>query len=354
LSFKIGYTLPTTPKILIAEDSITVAEFLRDFLIYSGYTVEIVPDGLQALERLKKTPFDVLLLDLNMPEMDGLQLLEAIQHQVAIPPLSIMITGYPEAEIRNRAKDLGCYLFLIKPINIDSLESFIKKYLAAHKKNPPRPLTLKKLSDKWSLPAKEKPKPPFVCLVIAASTGGPKALEAVLKKLEVTEEYTTLIVQHGPKWMLQLFADKLTERVKKKVELAVDGKKPLPGHIYLAVGDCHLYIDPSSYKLKLCSETPKINSVRPAADPLFHSAADAFGNYCVGVVLTGLGKDGAEGGKKIHSEGGQIIVQDPKTAVASTMPLSIIDLKIHKQIASLEEIPGAINTTVSQLAKRLR
>ncbi len=341
-------------KILIAEDSITVAEFLRDFLVYTGYTVEVVPDGLQALEKLKQTSFDVLLLDLNMPGMDGLKLLEAIQYQVTTPPLCIMITGYPENEIRKRAKDLGCYLFLIKPINIESLDSFIQKYLPAHKKNPPRPLSLKKLSDQWSLAIKEKPKPPFVCLVIAASTGGPKALEAVLKKLEVTNEFATLIVQHGPKWMLQLFADKLTERTKRKVELALDGQRPKAGHIYLAVGDHHLYIEPGSFKLKLCSETPKINSVRPAADPLFHSAADAFGKYCIGVVLTGLGKDGAEGGKKIYSEGGHLIVQDPKTAVASTMPLSIINLKIENQIASLEEIPGAINETVSQLAKRLK
>ena len=343
-------------KILIAEDSITVAEFLRDFLVYTGYTVEVVPDGLQALEKLKQTTFDVLLLDLNMPVMDGLKLLEAIQTELTTAPLCIMITGYPEAEIRKRAKDLGCYLFLIKPINIESLDSFIQKYLPAHKKHPPRPLSLKKLSAQWnvSFKEKEKPKPPFVCLVVAASTGGPKALEAVLKKLEVTKDFATLIVQHGPKWMLQLFADKLTERTNKKVELALDGQKPKPGHIYLAVGDHHLYIEPGSFKLKLCSETPKINSVRPAADPLFHSAADAFGSYCIGVVLTGLGKDGAEGGKKIYSEGGHIIVQDPKTAVAGTMPLSIINLKIQNQIASLEEIPEAINETVSKLAKNLK
>jgi len=288
--------------------------------------------------------------------MDGLKLLEAIQTELTIAPLSIMITGYPEAEIRKRAKDLGCYLFLIKPINIESLDTFIQKYLPAHKKHPPRPLSLKKLSDQWkvSIKEKEKPKPPFVCLVIAASTGGPKALEAVLKRLEVTKDYATLIVQHGPKWMLQLFADKLTERTKKKVELAMDGQRPKAGHIYLAVGDHHLYIEPGSFKLKLCSETPKINSVRPAADPLFHSAADAFGPYCIGVVLTGLGQDGVEGGKKIYSEGGHIIVQDPKTAVASTMPLSIINLKIQNQIASLEEIPGAINRKVSQLAMKLK
>ncbi len=341
-------------KILIAEDSITVAEFLRDFLVYTGYTVEVVPDGLQALEKLKQTAFDVLLLDLNMPGMDGLKLLEAMQYQVTSPPLPIMITGYPEGEIRKRAKDLGCYLFLIKPINIESLDSFIQKYLPAHKKSPPRPLSLKKLSDQWSVGTKEKPKPPFVCVVIAASTGGPKALEAILKKLEITNDFAILIVQHGPKWMLQLFADKLTERTKRKVELASDGQKPQGGHIYLAVGDHHLYIEPGSFKLKLCSETPKINSVRPAADPLFHSAADAFGPYCIGIVLTGLGKDGAEGGKKIYSEGGHIIVQDPKTAVANTMPLSIINLKIQNQIASLEEIPEAINEKVVQLANKLK
>jgi two-component system, chemotaxis family, protein-glutamate methylesterase/glutaminase len=348
--------LAVKAKILISEDSVTVAEFLRDFLIYTGYTVEVVPDGLQALQKLKQTAFDVLLLDLNMPVMDGLKLLEAIQTELTKAPLCIMITGYPEAEIRKRAKDLGCYLFLIKPINIESLDSFIQKYLPVHKKHPPRPLSLKKLSDQWRVPVKEKekPKPPFVCLVIAASTGGPKALEAVLKKLEVTKDFTTLIVQHGPKWMLQLFADKLTERTNKKVELASDGQKPKPGHIYLAIGDHHLYIESGSFKIKLCSEAPKINSVRPAADPLFHSAADAFGPYCIGVVLTGLGKDGAEGGKKIYSEGGHIIAQDPKTAVASTMPLSIIDLKIQNQIASLEEIPEAINGTVSRLAKNLK
>jgi len=161
------------------------------------------------------------------------------------------------------------------------------------------------------------------------------------------------IVQHGPSWMLETFAQRLQKETKLKVSLAANNIEIEKGCIYIAPGDKHLRIEQHTFKM-LLDEGPKENFVRPAADPLFRSIASAFGKYSIGVILTGLGRDGAQGAAQISSVQGVVIVQDPETAVAPSMPRTVIEGGVPHKLAPLSTIGKVIAETAFPLAARLK
>ena len=159
--------------------------------------------------------------------------------------------------------------------------------------------------------------PSLVGVAIATSTGGPPALTEVLRGLppSISSKAAFFLVQHGPEWMLSTFTSRIQGDTSLEVVLGSQGMPVKPGHLYLAPGDRHLTVRPGHYTLKVSNDPPE-NFVRPAADPLFHSTAEAFGRYCVGVILTGMGRDGTRGAAYIHRVGGVVLAQDPSSAMA--------------------------------------
>jgi two-component system chemotaxis response regulator CheB len=186
-----------------------------------------------------------------------------------------------------------------------------------------------------------RPEAPFACVVVAASTGGPSALSALLASLPVLQDAAVLVVLHGPAWLLETLVTRLGKEARMKARLAEDGIAVGPGEIFVARGDRHLVVEPVTFALRLLDQDPE-NFVRPAADPLLRSAARAFGPRCIAVVLTGMGRDGASGCARVIAEGGVVLAQDPSTASAKSMPQTVIDLGLATAVAGLEELPSLI------------
>ena len=153
--------------------------------------------------------------------------------------------------------------------------------------------------------------------------------------------------------MLKGFTSTLQRETKMIVCLGEEGMSLDPGVIYLAPGDRHMYVDPSSHKIKL-SDAPPINFVKLAADPLFQSLGMSFGDQALGVVLTGLGRDGAQGALEIHKHGGKVLIQDPSTAVAPSMPTSARDTGVVDGIEPLERLGPAVAGVCAGLSYKLK
>ncbi len=152
--------------------------------------------------------------------------------------------------------------------------------------------------------------------------------------------------------MIQSLADSLQPEATMPVRLGEDHMVIEPGHIYVAPGSRHMYIDPREHDLRL-SEAPPINYVKPAADPLFQSVALVYRECSLGVILTGLGRDGTRGIQQINRYGGRVLLQDPGAATGSAMPDSAIESGVADAVLALPELPGAIEAEILRLLPRL-
>ncbi len=319
-------------KVLVADDDRLGARTIAAALRRAGFTVMLAQDGKAALDRLRAEPFDVLLTDWKMPRMDGIALILRVRETVRPVPCIIMITAFDSPRARSRALDSGADDFLTKPVIGRTVIHTIRTGLA--RRGQPAP-TLGRLTPGARSP--DSSPPPFVGVVIAASTGGPGALSTVLRTIPITGSAACFVVQHAPGWMLESLATRLAQASRLKVILARDGVEPEAGTVYLAPGDHHLVLTPGSLILRLTEEPPE-NFVRPAADPLFRSAAAALGRSCIGILLSGMGRDGAIGAAYIARAGGIVLAQDPETAIASSMPKTAIEAGVVSAVCAVEEI----------------
>jgi two-component system chemotaxis response regulator CheB len=173
----------------------------------------------------------------------------------------------------------------------------------------------------------------------------------VFKGIPATNTTAFYIVQHGPAWMFESFVKRLQMETKMQVKVAIDNERSKPGTIYIAPGDIHLVID-KDYNTHLW-DGPKENFIKPAADPLFRSASKMFGSYCIGTILTGLGRDGTDGIAHVAAVKGKVIIQDPKDAAAPSMPTSAIKSGVRHIIGDSTNIGNYINTSIYSLSSKL-
>ena len=195
--------------------------------------------------------------------------------------------------------------------------------------------------------------PPYVGCVIATSTGGPPTLIQFFKNIQENIPAAFFIVQHGPTWMLETFAQRLQRETKLKVNIGKNGMETKVGNIYIAPGDYHMRINLENQNVEL-DNGPKENFVRPAADPLFRSAAKSFGKYLVAVTLTGLGRDASQGAGIIKSAGGFVLVQDPDTAVAPSMPRTVIESGFSSKVVKLDKLAPEAIKSIKNLDSELK
>ena len=151
--------------------------------------------------------------------------------------------------------------------------------------------------------------------------------------------------------MLESFTERIQRETKMKVNLGTEGLQIKPGEIYLAPGDRHMVINPQKLCIQI-NDGPPENFVKPSADPLFRSVAFLFKAQSISVILTGMGHDGAIGSGYIAAAGGITIAQDPSTAILSSMPQSIIDLRIAKLIVPLDDIGETVNKTIERFSDK--
>lgn len=339
-------------RILIVDTNHEDLSSLRERLCYYEYVVESANDGNAALRKLKETPFDILLTELSFSGMTGLDLISRVRKEVTPSPLIIIVTTVISSVIKRNIGNAGIFDYMLKPVNIRALHKRIEEGHKLHGGGTQLFTPSRATPPRATAPPVTFRKPPFVCVVVASSTGGPQTLEKVFNDFPASSKAACFVVQHGVDWMLGVLAERLAQKSGIDIRLAREAMSPQKGKVYMAPGDRHMVIDPKALTMKLWNG-PKENFVRPAADPLFRSAADIFGSYCVAVVLSGLGRDGALGVQRVVERGGVALIQDPKTAIAPYMPQAAIASEAKSQVVPLEEMGRAIESSVIGLAAKL-
>ena len=288
--------------------------------------VASLSNGRKAVDFCRENEVDFVLTDYDMPEMNGVETTKILARE-----MGIAVCVYSESRnIKADALDAGAVLFELKPdfssYNSQSLTNFIEQILSSLKDVTPRCCC----NSSENKNENERSKGGFEVLCIGASTGGPTAVKEVLSGLGKNFPLPILYVQHidneSDKKMVDWFNSCCPNF---KMSLAKNGEIAQKGHVYMAPADTHLIIDyitdDGKIILKLSDEAPE-RFLKPAVNKLFRSAAKFFNKNCLAILLTGMGRDGAEGCKEIVDKGGYTIVEDKSTCAVFGMPQAAIEL----------------------------
>ncbi|NLE03695.1 MAG: chemotaxis response regulator protein-glutamate methylesterase [Crenarchaeota archaeon] len=329
-------------KILVVDDSLLMQRVLVDIL-ESDPQISVIGtarNGEEALQKIPNLKPDVVTLDVEMPVMNGLTAVRKIMEINPVPVVMISALTQKEAQLTLKALEFGAVDYVPKPsgqisLNMNSMkEEIILKVKTAASANV-RQIKFGNQENEVNEPLRINEK----VIAIAASTGGPPALTHVLSHLP-SNIPPILIVQHMPKGVTKLFAEGLNRNCKFKVKEAEEGDYVQEGLALVAPGGFHMIVTESG-RIKLNTDPP-VNYVRPAADVMMNTVAEVYGDSSVGVVLTGMGSDGAKGIKNIKNKGGATIAQDEKTSVIFGMPNVAIQTGCIDVVAPLDKIPRAI------------
>lgn len=346
----------TPKKVLIVDDSALMRRILTQVF---GQTPELevvgaARDPYDAWDKIKSLEPDVITMDVEMPRMDGIAFLEKLM--IARPTPVVMISSLTDKGCQTtlRALELGAVDFVSKPKldiatgTLDLAEEIAAKVVAASQARP-RPLASKKrrdrnpaVSDKALLQSTNK------VIAIGASTGGTEALHTVLSELPA-DSPGVVVVQHMPANFTHRFAARLNRTCHVNVREALDGDRILPGLALLAPGGRHLevYRQGASYQVRI-HDSPPVNRFRPSVDVLFQSCVRHIGKHTISVLLTGMGRDGADGMKALFDAGAVTIAQNEETCVVFGMPKAAIDAGGVQEVLPLESIAGEIINHASQ------
>lgn len=339
-------------RILIADDSLAFRAIVKDALerIPDVEIVGVAPNGRSALEKLARQPVDLLTLDLEMPELDGLGVLKALAEQKSTTR-AIVLSAFSErgSKITLDALRAGAFDFVLKPrgdnlqVNADVLHSELAEKIAAFR----RANTRRPAATASTAPAARtagaialRPKSPVRVIAIAVSTGGPVALTRVIPALPKDLPVPVLIVQHMPPMFTRSLADSLNTTSALAVSEAAHGDLVTRGRVLIAPGGRQMRVDasePNSLRIELTDDPPE-QSCRPSADYLFRSLAQTVGSGVLGLVMTGMGADGAAGAKLLKARGATIAAQDEATCVVWGMPRAVTDAGLADAVLPLDEI----------------
>lgn len=336
-------------KVLVVDDSAAMRKLLAE-LIGRAPDIEVVgaaADALAAREMIKTLNPDVLTLDVQMPKMDGIDFLERLMRLRPMPV--VMVSSFTESasDTTLRALELGAVDFIGKPrmgsaqSTDDYARELLDKIRAAHgahlRRRPtiataagPSPTRPPEMSTALGRPATAGSK----IIFLGASTGGTEAIKSFLMGLPATCP-PILIVQHMPETFTASFAARLNGLCPPRVIEAQGGEPIEPGVVYIAPGHSHLQIkrDATGFVTELL-KTPPVNRHRPSVDVLFDSAADVVGGNAIGIILTGMGKDGAQGLLRMRLAGARTFGQDEASCVVYGMP------REAAQLGAVEEVLG--------------
>jgi len=341
-------------KVLIIDDSALIRSVLSEIIGQQSdmEVVGVAPDPLVARELIKQTNPDVLTLDVEMPRMDGLDFLEKLMRLRPMPVIMVSSLTERGSEITMRALELGAVDFVTKPkLSIQSgmleySELITDKIRAASKarvKSRAAHATAENTQKSGVLPLMKNPlMSSEKLIIIGASTGGTEAIKNFLTQMP-SDCPGILITQHMPEGFTRSFAKRLDGLCKISVNEAVGGERVLPGHAYIAPGHSHLLLARSgaNYVTQLDTGEP-VNRHRPSVDVLFKSAAIHAGKNAVGVILTGMGKDGAAGMLEMKNAGAYNFAQDEASCVVFGMPREAIAIGAVNEIGPLDELPTKV------------
>jgi two-component system chemotaxis response regulator CheB len=349
-------------RVLVVDDSALVRRLLSEIL-GSDRGIEVVgtaTDPYAARDKIKQLNPDVLTLDVEMPRMDGVTFLFNLMRLRPMPVIMVSSLTEKGADVTLQALELGAVDFVTKP-KLDlaaTLDDYAAEIIAKVKTAAGarvRALDLqtesvdRSIQPKYSADAvlaQSAPKTHFRTtdriIAIGASTGGTEAIREVLSRLPA-DAPGVVISQHIPEAFSAPFARRMDSVSQMRVFHAEDGQQIVPGHVYIAPGDWHLLVqrDGARYVCRL-NDGPPVNRHRPSVDVMFRSVAQNVGPNAIGVILTGMGDDGARGLKEMHDAGAPTMAQDEKSSVVWGMPGEAVNHGGVDQILDLREIPAAL------------
>ncbi|WP_411881071.1 protein-glutamate methylesterase/protein-glutamine glutaminase [Polaromonas sp. YR568] len=352
-------------KVLCVDDSALIRSLMTEIINSQPDMVVVATasDPLVARDLVKQHNPDVMTLDVEMPRMDGLEFLEKLMRLRPMPVVMVSSLTERGSEAALRALELGAIDFVTKPrLGIrDGLLSYTdliagKIRVAASAKllpaRRPAPNGVGGAGDGHApmlhspLLSTEK------LIIIGASTGGTEAIREVLQPLP-PDSPAILIAQHMPAGFTNSFAQRLNGLCRISVSEAVHGERVLPGHAYIAPGGFHLSLTRSgaNYVAQVDQEPP-VNRHRPSVDVLFDSAARHAGKNAIGVILTGMGRDGAEGLLRMHQAGAHTLAQDEASCVVFGMPREAIALGAVDEVVPLQEISHRVLAHLRSFGER--
>ncbi|MCC5815193.1 MAG: chemotaxis response regulator protein-glutamate methylesterase [Leptospira sp.] len=343
-------------KVMIVDDSALVRQVLGEY-IKKDADLELIatcPDPLFAIEKMKKEWPDVIVLDIEMPRMDGLSFLRKIMGERPTPIVICSTLAEENSETTFIALQEGALEIITKPKiglkgfleeSFDEITNAIKSAYSANLKTfrRNREIDPKNSSPKTELDAKQISisglKATEKIIAIGTSTGGTIALEKVTLMLDPAKTPGIVVVQHMPEKFTKSFADRLHAISSMNVKEALHGERILPGHMYIAPGNRHMQIKRSGaqYTIQI-SDGPLVNRHRPSVDVLFRSVAREVGKNAVGVIMTGMGDDGASGLLEMKKSGAFTIAQNEDTCVVFGMPKEAIRKGAVDKVLPLERI----------------
>ncbi len=346
-------------KVLIIDDSALMRGVLKE-IINSHADLEVVgqaPDPISARDMIKQLNPDVLTLDVEMPRMNGLEFLEKLMRLRPMPVLMVSSLTEKGNDVTLKALELGAVDFITKPrVGIidgmneqvyeigEKIRSAARARIHRHAVGEAAPIAPQPLNGHY-LHTTEK------LIFVGSSTGGTEALKELLSRMPASAP-GMLITQHMPESFTNSFANRLNGLSAMTVKEAEDNERVLPGHAYIAPGHSHLLVKKNgAYYYTELSKAEPVNRHRPSVDVLFNSAAQIAGPNALGVIMTGMGKDGAQGMLAMRQAKAYTIAQDEASCVVFGMPKAAIEIGAAIEVAALRDIAGRV---LERLGQRVR
>ena len=335
-------------RVLVVDDSAFMRQVISRMLEADPdiCVVGVARDGEDALIRLERLHPDVLTLDLEMPKMDGLSFLAKVLASRPLPVVVVSSWAAAGAEATLRALELGAVDFVTKPVASPSeamwdiageLVAKVKTAAVAKIPGSPRP------PSPAGLPAGAygAASGARICC-IAASTGGPRALQSIVTRLPAGFSPGVLLIQHMPPGFTRVFAQRLAELTPLTVKEAEDGEVVSPGKVLIAPSGLQTVVTGAGDRLRLRVGAEPISIFRPSADVTFGSIADSCGARALGVVLTGMGQDGARGLLAMRNSGSTTVAEAAETCVVHGMPRAAVEIGAAEWVLPLWDIAEAV------------
>ncbi len=350
-----------TIRVLVVDDSALIRSLLKEIIDAQPdmTVVGAAPDPIVARQMIKELNPDVLTLDVEMPRMDGINFLEKLMRLRPMPVVMVSSLTERDSDVTLRALELGAIDYVTKPkVGIktgmqeyaNEIAEKIRTAAGARiaRRKPPGEGGPSKsaLSLGNKLASTEK------LIIIGASTGGTEAIRDVLVRMP-SDAPGILVTQHMPEAFTRSFAERLDSLCKIKVKEAVHNERVLPGHAYIAPGHSHLQLKRSGANyMTALDQGPPVNRHRPSVDVLFRSAAQVAGRNAIGVILTGMGKDGALGMLEMREAGAYNFAQDENSCVVFGMPKEAIKVGAAHEIVPLNVMAERVLAYLDSLGAR--